>query len=439
MRWRLSFFKQTHRAKLVQTDSQGPPITGKTIDHGDGTYSVSLIPQAVGEYELHVTVADCHIQGSPFKCSVTNSNPASSTCNGGYLPRAVVGIPRTIKVVAHDKQGKSLGKGGDEVAAKLVQTDSQGPPITGKTIDHGDGTYSVSITPEAVGEHELHVTLADCNVKGSPFKYSITNPRAPAYTALSAQYPGINTSYPYGVALTEEGHLAVAERDCHTVSLYSATGQKIHTFGTANSYGNGDGQFYSPSAVAIRGDLMYVCEQTNSRVQKFSVKQRAIISKFGSSGEGNNQLSNPLGICIDPEGKVFVADYGNSHIQVFNKDDSFAYSIPCQGNSWGLAFDLQGHLHVAASSLNCIHVFTPDGTLVTSYGNGTINRPAGIAIDAQGYIAISEYGSRLWIYNPDHSLVHTLSNQFSSGLGIACDKNNSFWLTDYGNCCLVKY
>ncbi|CAI8023541.1 E3 ubiquitin-protein ligase TRIM71, partial [Geodia barretti] len=369
-------------------------------------------------------------------------HPASSTCNAGYLPRAVVGVPRTIKVVAHDNQGKALGKGGDEVAAKLVQTGSQGPPITSETINHGDGTYSVSITPEAVGEHELHVTLDGLHVNGSPFKYSITNPRAPAYTALSTQYIGISTSYPYDVALTEEGYLAVAEYGCHTVSLYSATGQKIHTFGKANSYGSGDGQFYHPSGIAIRGDLMYVCEQTNKRVQKFSVKERAFISKFGTSGEGNNQLSNPLGICIDPEGKVFIADYGNIRIQVFNKDDSFAYSIPCQGNPWGLAFGLQGHLHVAASTLNCIHVFTPDGTLVTSYGSGTIYQPAGIAIDAEGYIAISEIGgnNRLWIYNPDHTLVHTLYNQFKSGgFGIACDNNNSFWVTDFGNNRLVKY
>ena len=373
---------------------------------------------------------------------ICGGHPASSTCNAGYLPRAVVGVPRTIKVVAHDKQGKALDKGGDEVAAKLVQTVSQYPPITGETIDHGDGTYSVSVTPEAVGEHELHVTLDGLHVNGSPFKYSITNPRAPAYTALSAQYPSISTSTPYDVALTEEGHLAVAEYGCHTVSLYSVTGQKIHPFGTANSYGSGDEQFYNPSAVAIRGDLMYVCEQTNNRVQKFSIKQRAFISKFGTSGGGNNQFLNPRGICIDPEGKVFIADYGNNRIQVFNKDDSFAYSIPCQGNPWGLAFDLQGHLHVAARSLNCINVFIPDGTLVTSYGSGTISTPAGIAIDAEGYIAIGENGgyNRLWIYNPDHTPVHTLSNQFNGGgNGIACDENNSFWVADYGYNRFVKY
>ena len=374
-------------------------------------------------------------------CVSGGGHLASSSCTAGYLPCAVVGKPRTIKVVAKDKQGKQLSKGGDEVEAKLVQTGSQGPPVTGKTIDHGDGTYSVSVTPQGVGEHELHVTLANGHVRGSPFKYSVTNPRATPYTALFAQYPITSYIYPWDVTVTEEGNLAVTEFGYQTISLYSVTGQRIHSFGTPNSGGSGDGQFSSPSGVAIRGDLMYVSEAGNSRVQKFSVSKRSFISKFGSSGKGEGQFSSPRGICIDPEGKVFIADNSNHRIQVFNEDDSFAYSFPCQQNPWGLAFDHQGHLHIAVYSSHCIQVFTPEGTPITSYGSGTLYRPAGIAIDAQGYIAISEYNygsDRLWIYSPDYNLVHTLSYQFNYGVGIACDKDGFFWVADYNNCRIAK-
>ena len=65
-----------------------------------------------------------------------------------------------------------------------------------------------------------------------------------------------------------------------------------------------------------------------------------------------------------------------------------------------------------------------------------------IAIDAQDYIAIGENGgmNRLWIYNLDDTLAHTLSDQFrSGGNGIACDKNHFFWVADYGYNRLVKY
>ena len=372
-----------------------------------------------------------------------NGHPEFSTTDAGYSPLAIVGVPRTIKVVAGDKHGQRLGEGGDEVEGKLIQTGFQGPAITGKTTDHGDGTYSLSFTPQVVGERELHVTISNGHVKGSPFKYHVTNPRAVPYTALSTAHSTFGTyAQPYDVAVTEEGNLAVAEYGYHTVSLYSVTGQRIYTFGTAGKCGSGDGQFYSPSAVAIRGDLMYVCEDNNSRVQKFSISKRAFISKLGSSGHGEGCFSKPRGICFDPLGKVFIAEHGNHRIQVFNEDYSFAYSFSCPLNPWGLAFDLQGNLlHVAAYGSSCIKVFTPEGTEITSYGSGTISAPAGIAIDAQGYIAISEYGgsARLWIYSPNRTLVHTLSNQLGICLGISCDKDGFFWVANYGNNRIAKY
>ena len=177
--------------------------------------------------------------------------------------------------------------------AKPFQKGSQDPPVTGKTIAYSDGTYSVSVTPQAAGEHELYVTLGGGYVKGSPLKYDVTIPRMTSYSAISC-----------------------------------------------------------------------------------------------------------------------------------------------------LTFDHQGQLNVVAYSSNCIQVFTPEGTPITSYGSGTLNHPAGIAIDCQGYIAISENGgsNRLWIYNPDNNLVRTLSNQFSSGgRGITCDKDGSFWVADNGNHHITKY
>ena len=369
------------------------------------------------------------------------SHAASSTCDFGYVPCAVVGVPRTIKVVVRDEAGQRFGHGGEKVEAKLVVQGSPTSAITGETTDHGDGSYSATVTPQSTGQHELQVTSSYSHVRGSPFKIHVVSPRKGGYTTLSAQQYVNTFSHPFDVAVTEVGQLAVAESGYHTVSLYSATGQRIHSFGTANSAGSADGQFNSPSGVAIKDDLMYVNDQGNNRVQKFSVGQQSYISKFGSNGQGNGQFSNPRGICIDQEGKVYIADYSNHRIQVFHNDDSFAYSFDCQISPWGLAFDLQGRLHVIASGSNYIHVFTPEGTLITSYGTGTLSGPAGIAINAEGYIAISQFGSpgSLWIYSPDHTLIRIFANQFSCGVGIACDQDSFFWVADCHNCRVAKY
>ena len=266
--------------------------------------------------------------------------------------------------------------------------------------------------------------------------YRVIEPRQMPYASLSCQKSISTDSYPYDVAVTEDGHLAVVERNNHTVSLYNVNGQVIYSFG---SPGSEDGQFYYPTAVAIRGDVMYVVEEENNRVQKFSISRRSFISKFGNSGSDNGQFSNLCGICIDPEGKVFVSDYSNQRIQVFQADGSFAYFFKCQQNPWGLAFDPQGHLHVVANGSNCIQVFSPEGTSLNSYGTGTLNKPSGIAIDAQGYIAVSEHYARfskgaftygrLWVFAPDQSLVHTV-RCFKYGVGATFDTSGNLFVAD---------
>ena len=368
------------------------------------------------------------------------SHAASSTCDAAYIPIAVVWKEHTIKVTARDQKGKPYGHGGEQVKASLGLLGSQDPPVQGRSTDHGDGSYSVTFTAQLAGEHELHVRIANCPISGSPLTYKVIEPRQTPYTSLSCQRNISNYTSPWDVALTEDGHLAVAEYGYHTVSLYNVNGRRIYSFGNRGSPGSADGQFSSPTAVAIRGDVMYVCENNNNRVQKFSISRRSFISKFGSRGSGNGQFSHPRGICIDPEGKVFVSDYSNQRIQVFQADGSFAYSFDCQRKPWGLAFDPQGHLHVAAYSSNCIQVFTPEGTSLTSYGTDTVNKPAGIAIDAEGYIVVSEHcnsnatvsNSRLWVFAPDQSLVRTL-RCFNFGVGATFDTSGNLFVADHGN------
>ena len=384
-------------------------------------------------------------------CQISSgSDAASSTCNVGYIPRAVVGKERTIKVTARSKDGSCFPHGHEAVTAKLALMGSDKNVVHGTSVDHGDGTYSFSFTPHSVGEHKVQVEIGGHPIRGSPYVLTVRQPRATPYAALSSQKVLYTNQTPWDIAFTENGILAVAEKDNHTVSLYSTDGNRLHTFGVGGTSGSGANRFYSPSAVAISGDVMYVTEYSNHRVKKIRLSSKTTITKFGSSGGGDVQFSSPRGICIDPEGKLFIADYSNHRIQVFQADGTFAYSITADPQNeesqfqspWGLAFDLQGRLHIAAYSSNCIKVYTPEGTFVKSYGSGTVTRPAGIAIDEEGYIAISQYRSngRVWIYSPDHTEppVNTIRNVHHP-VGIACDAEGTFWIADSGNNRVMQY
>ena len=58
-----------------------------------------------------------------------------------------------------------------------------------------------------------------------------------------------------------------------------------------------------------------------------------------------------------------------------------------------------------------------------------------IAIDEEGYIAISEGGNHncLWIYHPDHSRPVNTIPYFNNPVGVVCDAEGVFWIADSGN------
>ena len=102
-----------------------------------------------------------------FGWILSGSHAASSTCDVGYIPHAVVGLERTIKVTARDEEGELFPHSGEVVEARLSQMGSQEPLTCGKkTSDNGGGFYSISFTAQSAGEHELSVTITNHHIKG---------------------------------------------------------------------------------------------------------------------------------------------------------------------------------------------------------------------------------------------------------------------------------
>ena len=117
----------------------------------------------------------------------SGSHAASSLCDVEYIPRAIVGKKRIIKVTTRNEDGKRFPIGGETVEAKLSLLGSKDPVISGKVTDHGDGTYQLSFTPESSGEHELLVTIAGRHVKNSPFIFKVRQPRINPFTSILAE------------------------------------------------------------------------------------------------------------------------------------------------------------------------------------------------------------------------------------------------------------
>lgn len=106
---------------------------------------------------------------------------------------------------------------------------------------------------------------------------------------------------------TEDGRvwLIATAKATHHLALYDAdTGQRLRTVGGP---GTAVGQFNRPNGIAVFGDLLFVAERDNHRVQAFRLPEFAPLGAFGADA-----LRSPYGLWVhEPapgELELFVTD-----------------------------------------------------------------------------------------------------------------------------------
>ena len=76
---------------------------------------------------------------------------------------------------------------------------------------------------------------------------------------------------------------------------------------------------------------MVVTEHDAGRVVMFSASGEKLRS-FGSCGSGQGQFSLAVGVAVDPEGNILVADNKNHRIQKFTPEGKFLTAVGTKGS-----------------------------------------------------------------------------------------------------------
>lgn len=100
------------------------------------------------------------------------------------------------------------------------------------------------------------------------------------------------------------------------IKKFNTTGQLQMQFGFRG--GRGAGYFEGPTDLSVdnrNGDI-YVVDSGNNRVQRFN-RDGQFMSEFGGMGAGNGQFNSPTGIAVDRDGYVYISDTNNNRVQKF--------------------------------------------------------------------------------------------------------------------------
>ena len=128
------------------------------------------------------------------------------------------------------------------------------------------------------------------------------------------------------------------------------------TLGKAGMPGNAEGFFNGASSVVVapNGDI-FVGDghggTTNDRVVKFD-KTGKQIATWGKHGKGQGEFDQLHGIAMDSQGRIFVADRGNSRVQIFDSSGKFVAEWKQFGRPSDVNIDKNDVIYVADDQSN---------------------------------------------------------------------------------------
>ena len=125
------------------------------------------------------------------------------------------------------------------------------------------------------------------------------------------------------IAFSDNGDMFVTSERDHCIHVYDSSGKRKTTIG---SKGSGELQFNRPQGIAITGDGIYVAEYGGNRIHKLTTGGE-FLGTFGESGSYIGQCDCPFDIKISPNGKVYVADKDNDHVQLFHSDWTYTLML----------------------------------------------------------------------------------------------------------------
>ena len=170
------------------------------------------------------------------------------------------------------------------------------------------------------------------------------------------------------------------------------------------SFGKGNGRFDGQNDVDAMNGHVYVADYANHRIQVFDTKGN-YITKWGTYGEGNGQIHKASALTVLPSGKIYLSDQFNYRIQVFTTNGTFVTTWGTKGEGDGQflhphvpAVDSEGNVYVSDRDLANIQKFTSDGKFMMKWSeegsdDGQLSKPESVVADSKDNVYVADYGN----------------------------------------------
>lgn len=298
---------------------------------------------------------------------------------------------------------------------------------------------------------------------------------------------------PWGVTVDKDGNAYVTDTLNHCIRKITPAFVVTTIAGTPGASGHKDGagktaQFSEPKGIAIspNGDI-YVCDTGNHCIRKVSAS--GVVSTFAgvpaSPGYKNGpgtvaQFDTPIGIAYNPDGALYVSDFGNDRIRLISRAgvvSNFAGAEPPSppatpqlldgpgafallDGPQGILVDANKDLFVAEEGNHALRKILLENVVTTEWGStvpgdaddafglASFKLPTGIVYDGKSLFYVADAGNHTIRIINKNGAVTTLAGKagepgnadgkgtaakFDTPRAVALDKNGNVYVADEGN------
>ena len=271
--------------------------------------------------------------------------------------------------------------------------------------------------------------------------------RAQVTTVYGDGSPNV-LSDPFGIAVAADRTVYVADAgDNNRIQKITPDGVVTTLAGGSEGFADGAGaqaSFNTPSGLAIDADgNLYVADTGNNRIRK--VTPEGFVSTIAGNGTAGYldgpaaqaHFNGPIGVAVDKNGNVYVADTYNDRIRRISTDGQVTtlaagatFDTPC-----AVAVGSDGAVIVADTRNNAIRKVSADGNVTTLIINDTeLSRPVALAVSHDNFVYVTELDrSRVIQIAPDGAS-YTIASGFVQPSGVAIVRGTAdLYITDSGN------
>ncbi|HEV3351988.1 MAG TPA: invasin domain 3-containing protein, partial [Acidimicrobiales bacterium] len=333
------------------TASPSGPTIGAVTDHGDGTYTASILPSATPGNES-ITAHD----------GALNSNSKTLTQFGPTNAVAVALTPSTVTANGTDTsvaKATLTDSGGRAVNDATVVFSTSGDASVGSTTNNHDGTYSATITASTTADTETITALAE----GKSGTAMLTEQPGPAASVTVVLSP---TSIPADGATHSTATATVKDAHQNPVTTESVTFSRSGDVGiVASGTNHSDGTYTSQITASTTADQETITATTSN-----NKSGQATLTETAGSTNGLQLTLNPTSIAAD----------GTSHsTATATLTDSNGNGVPGVSVGFGTSGDVTFSPNNATTNASGVATSqitastTADTETITANGGGKTN------------------------------------------------------------------